>query len=346
LKRIYKIFWTIATVFLLFSTSVYSFNINKTKIDDKKKKKSDDTSRVVIKEETFFSHNDSLLMFPSHDLYSEWDTSSIHPYKKDFTNMPDSVELELTTDYSSDFVIPFNGLVTSKFGYRWGRGHYGVDIDLETGDSVVAAFDGMVRIAKYNNGYGNVVIIRHSNGLETVYGHMSKLLVEAGTELKAGDVIGLGGNTGHSFGSHLHFECRYLGKALNPEDIVDFSTKELKSDLLVLYKKDLTESKISSHKIYTRKYKYRTKYRYVYKKGKRIKVKYYVKAKAGKNRKFVSKQSKRKSVKLAKNTKASKKNLKSKVVAKKTTVRNKTIKKGGKKLASKTVKRSVKSRKV
>ncbi len=283
MKRIYKISTTIAIAFLAFSTSVFSIgNFDRYKTDDKKKKKSDDTTRVVIKEETFFSHNDSLLMFPSHDLYAEWDTSSIHPYKKDFSNMPDSVELELTTDYSNDFVMPFNGLLTSKFGYRWGRGHYGVDIDLETGDSVVAAFDGMVRIAKYNHGYGNVVIIRHSNGLETVYGHMSKLLVDAGSEIQAGEVIGLGGNTGHSFGSHLHFECRYLGKALNPEDIVDFSAKELKSDLLVLYKKDLLDVKISSHKIYARSYKYATKYKFVYKKGKRIKVKYFVKAGRGK----------------------------------------------------------------
>jgi murein DD-endopeptidase MepM/ murein hydrolase activator NlpD len=328
LKIIYKISFTFAIAFLAFSSSIYAINgFDKHKSDDKKKKKSDDTTKVVIKEETFFSHNDSLLMFPSHDLYSEWDTSSIHPYKKDFSAMPDSVELELTTDYSSDFVMPYNGMLTSRFGYRWGRGHYGVDIDLETGDSVVAAFDGLVRIAKYNNGYGNVVIIRHSNGLETVYGHMSKLLVDAGTEILAGEVIGLGGNTGHSFGSHLHFECRYLGKALNPEDIVDFSSKELKSDILVLYKKDLLDAKISSHKTYTRSYKYATKYKYVYKKGKKIKVKYFVKASKSKKRgKTVAKLSKGKKLKKssaknlqAKHTVTKKSKSKSKPVAKKST---------------------------
>ncbi len=290
MKRIFKIITLTTIAFLAFlpllSATVI---IDKNTIDDKKKKKSDDTSKVVIKEENFFSHNDSLLMFPSHDLYAEWDTSAIHPYHKDFSNMSDSVELELTNDYTNDFVMPFNGILTSKFGYRWGRGHYGVDIDLETGDSVVAAFDGMIRIAKYNNGYGNVVIIRHSNGLETVYGHMSKLLVEAGKEIQAGEVIGLGGNTGHSFGSHLHFECRYLGKALNPEDIIDFSIKELKSDLLVIYKKDLLELKISSHKIYARAYKYKAKYKFVKKNGKRIKVKYY--AKVGRSKgKYVGKK--------------------------------------------------------
>jgi murein DD-endopeptidase MepM/ murein hydrolase activator NlpD len=337
LKKIYKISFTFAIAFLAFSSSIHSaISFDRNKSDDKKKRKSDDTTKVVMKEETFFSHNDSLLMFPSHDLYSEWDTSSIHPYKKDFSAMPDSVELELTTDYSNDFVVPYNGLLTSRFGYRWGRGHYGVDIDLETGDSVVAAFDGLVRIAKYNNGYGNVVIIRHSNGLETVYGHMSKLLVDAGTEVSAGEVIGLGGNTGHSFGSHLHFECRYLGKALNPEDIVDFSTKELKSDLLVLYKKDLLEAKISSHKIYTRAYKYATKYKYVYKKGKRIKVKYFVKAsKAKKRSKAISKYSKRKNLK-----KSGAKNLQAKHAVKKKT------KSKSKPVAKKTTKKPTKRKKV
>jgi murein DD-endopeptidase MepM/ murein hydrolase activator NlpD len=344
-KRIYINLLTFATAFLAFSMSAYSFFGDKHKADDKKKKKSEDTTRVIIKEENFFSHNDSLLMFPSHDLYAEWDTSSIHPYKKDFSNMPDSVELELTNDYSNDFVVPFNGILTSKFGYRWGRGHHGVDIDLETGDSVVAAFDGMVRIAKYNNGgYGNVVIIRHSNGLETVYGHLSKLLVEPGAEILAGETIGLGGNTGHSFGSHLHFECRYLGKALNPEDIVDFSTKELKSDLLVLYKKDLMESKISSHKIYTRSYKYKTRYKYVYKKGKRIKVKYYVKAskpkrivrRGGKAHARVSKAKTSKGKLVATKSAKAKKITKSKSVkSKKTIARN-----------SKSTKRSSKSKKV
>jgi hypothetical protein len=344
MKRIYKISLTFAITILAFSMSSYSFNgFDKYKLDDKKKKKMDDTTKVVLKEDAFFSHNDSLLMFPSHDLYAEWDTSSIHPYKKDFSNMPDSVELELTTDYSSDFVMPFNGLLTSKFGYRWGRGHYGVDIDLETGDSVMAAFDGMVRIAKYNNGYGNVVIIRHSNGLETVYGHMSKLLVEAGTEITAGSIIGLGGNTGHSFGSHLHFECRYLGKALNPEDIVDFSSKELKSDLLVLYKKDLIEAKISSHKIYTRSYKYATKYKYVYKKGKRIKVKYLVKANRGKKSRFKGRargKSKKMQASVAK--KGTKKFKKGAVTAKRNAPKkSKAVKKTS---VSKSVKRKVKSK--
>jgi len=135
--------------------------------------------------------------------------------------------------------MPNKGPITSDFGWRRRRPHYGTDIDLETGDTVVAAFDGRIRIAKFNNGgYGNVVVIRHNNGLETVYGHLSKLLVEPDQEVTAGTVIGLGGNTGHSYGSHLHFEMRFLGRALDTEDVIDFEKGEVKNAALVLYKED------------------------------------------------------------------------------------------------------------
>src|SRR5574343_1124269 len=101
-------------------------------------------------------------------------------------------------------------MITSEFGWRKYRPHYGTDIDLEIGDTVVSAFDGMVRIARPKvGGYGNVVIIRHSNGLETVYAHLSKILVEPGQTIKAGELLGLGGNTGRSYGAHLHFDMRY-----------------------------------------------------------------------------------------------------------------------------------------
>lgn len=227
-------------------------------IDDKKKKKSgkkkhktvkkavvkpvikkDDTTTVVIRDEVFMDSVDSLLMFPSHDLYGNWDTSLIHPYLFDQHFTSDSSVVYLLDDWSCGFILPWKGPITSGFGWRRRRPHYGTDINLETGDTVVAAFDGRVRIAKFNNGgYGNVVVIRHNNGLETVYGHLSKLLVEPGTEVTAGMTIGLGGNTGRSYGSHLHFEIRFLGRALDTEDVIDYEKGEVKNAALVLYKED------------------------------------------------------------------------------------------------------------
>ena len=136
-----------------------------------------------------------------------------------------------------EYVHPFKGRVTSKFGYRWGRMHKGIDIDLVTGDPVVAAFDGVVRISKYNHGgFGHYVMIRHYNGLETIYGHLSKRLVECNQTVRAGELIGLGGNTGRSTGSHLHFETRFKGKAFDPTKIIDFTNFSLKQESIVIDK--------------------------------------------------------------------------------------------------------------
>lgn len=185
------------------------------------------------------SADTSQISFPSHDLYAIWDTNVAHPYKFNEAFKEDSVTIVLTQGEDNCFVLPYRGGLTSLFGWRKYRPHYGTDIDLETGDSIVACFDGMVRVAKYYRGYGNCVIIRHKNGLETVYGHMSKLLVESGQLVNAGTLIGLGGNTGHSFGSHLHFEIRYLGQALDTQDFIDYEKGELKSNSFVLRKSDV-----------------------------------------------------------------------------------------------------------
>lgn len=181
---------------------------------------------------------DSLLTFPSHDLYCSWDTTIIHPYYFDKQFMGDSVAINLLDEYNCGFVMPWKGPITSGYGFRRKRPHWGTDINLETGDTVQSAFEGKVRIAKMNKGYGNVVIIRHKNGLETVYAHLSKILVQVDQDLKAGDIVGLGGNTGHSFGSHLHFEMRYLGKSIDTEDLINYEKFELKNTHFVLYKED------------------------------------------------------------------------------------------------------------
>lgn len=215
--------------------------------DDKKKpvkKEREDTSRMVINEENLAADleetpDTSLILFPSHDLYSSWDTIAAHPYNFAEAFKTDSVELTLTEEGDGGFVLPFKGGLTSLFGWRKYRPHYGTDIDLETGDQIVAAFDGMVRVAKYYHGYGNCVIIRHKNGLETVYAHLSKILVESGQVISAGSLVGLGGNTGHSYGSHLHFEIRYLGQAMDTQDFIDYSTGELKSNCFMVRKCDV-----------------------------------------------------------------------------------------------------------
>ncbi|MES2617556.1 MAG: M23 family metallopeptidase [Bacteroidota bacterium] len=155
-----------------------------------------------------------------------WDTENLNPYLYDYTSFNQPVSLCLSYD-SLGFAIPIASMVTSEFGHRWGKSHQGVDLDLETGDTVVSAFDGVVRMSRYYYGYGNMVVVRHHNGLETLYGHLSKQLVEVGQAVKAGQSIGLGGNTGHSFGSHLHFEMRFMGKPINPAKFIAFENFSL-----------------------------------------------------------------------------------------------------------------------
>jgi murein DD-endopeptidase MepM/ murein hydrolase activator NlpD len=127
--------------------------------------------------------------------------------------LPDEFKIDLR-----NFTMPTDSKqVTSVYGQRWGRLHAGLDIKVYIGDTIRAAFDGKVRIVKYDaRGYGKFVVIRHPNGLETYYGHLSKQLVKENQDVKSGEPIGLGGNTGRSTGSHLHFETRLCGISINP----------------------------------------------------------------------------------------------------------------------------------
>ncbi|CAG5076854.1 peptidoglycan DD-metalloendopeptidase family protein [Parvicella tangerina] len=166
----------------------------------------------------------------------DWDNHVPYTYDNDLSSMEDTVWVCVVDDENNEFCMPHPGMVTSTFKYRGKRFHYGIDVDLETGDTLVAAFNGIVRYAQFNDGgFGNLVIIRHYNGLETYYAHLSELLVVPNQEVRAGDVIGLGGNTGKSYGDHLHFEVRIYGNALNPEEIIDFENKTLKKNNLLLY---------------------------------------------------------------------------------------------------------------
>lgn len=174
---------------------------------------------------------------PASYLYPEWSNAYVHKY--DDVELPDSVIISM-----KGYVMPTDSTrITDKFGYRprRGRAHMGIDIKVRTGDTIRAAFDGKVRISRYERrGYGHYLVIRHPNGLETVYGHLSKKLVGENDIVHAGDPIGLGGNTGRSTGSHLHFETRILGNAINPAYLFDFPKQTAVTDYYV-YSKNTRE---------------------------------------------------------------------------------------------------------
>lgn len=163
---------------------------------------------------------------PSYELYEEWDNMYAHKQ----IPVPEMYKIDLR-----NFCMPTTSrAITSNFGARWGRAHRGLDIKVYVGDTIRAAFSGKVRVVKYNaGGYGKYIVIRHNNGLETIYGHLSKQLVAENEMVRAGDVIGLGGNTGRSTGSHLHFETRLGGLALNPALMFDFRAQDVTGDYYV-----------------------------------------------------------------------------------------------------------------
>lgn len=179
---------------------------------------------------------------PSADLYDEWENRYAHKA----TALPDSFNINLR-----DFCMPTtNRVVTSNFGARWGRQHKGIDVKVYIGDTIRAAFSGKVRIVRYEaRGYGKYVVIRHHNGLETIYGHMSKHLVAENDEVKAGDPIGLGGNTGRSTGSHLHFETRLCGVALNPALMFDFRNQDVVDDYYMFRKNKYEQESVVANQL-------------------------------------------------------------------------------------------------
>ena len=169
-------------------------------------------------------------------------------------SLPDEIKIRLVKDYS-EFCFPMKNVITSPYGWRerWNRPHRGVDIALNTGDPVKCAFNGVVRIAKSFGGYGNLIVVRHYNGLETVYGHLSRIIVKQMQVVKAGDVIGYGGSTGHSTGPHLHFEVRFQYEPFDPEWILDFKNYTLRTRELYLNKTYFGISKPTNNKDITYK---------------------------------------------------------------------------------------------
>ena len=175
----------------------------------------------------FMYGDSSMLIHPADSIYRGiWTDAHVNPYGNLFDSLQEDVHIPM-----SGFRLPAPGYVTSKYGWRRYRMHKGTDIKVQIGDSIRAAWDGQVRIVGWDpRGYGYYVVIRHDNGLETIYGHLSRPLTDEYERIFAGEVLGLGGNTGRSTGSHLHLEIRYLGYALDPETFINFETGQLRHE--------------------------------------------------------------------------------------------------------------------
>ncbi len=222
--RLSSLYTLISILFLSASTSLSAQDLLAKQAPIDRKMKSVDSvtlHRLIQKEETF----DAIV-----NLYSSWDNQKAHPYAAE--KAPETFKIDLR-----GFCMPTPSRnVTSGFGYRpaFRRVHKGLDIKVYTGDTIVSAWDGKVRVCRYDaKGYGYFVIVRHPNGLETVYGHLSKQLVKVNQTVKAGEPIGLGGNTGASYGSHLHFETRLVNEAIDPAEMFDFANQDVIDDYYV-----------------------------------------------------------------------------------------------------------------
>lgn len=164
----------------------------------------------------------------------DWDTVNLSVYKTELKDLPISMVIDLV-DTLKSYHYPYKGRITSKYGPRRRRVHQGTDIGLSIGDPIYATFDGRVRITKYyRGGYGNLIVLRHDNGLETYYGHLSEILVKPEQWVTAGQIIGYGGSTGRSTGPHLHYEMRYKGQSFDAERLIDFSTGTLRRETFLL----------------------------------------------------------------------------------------------------------------
>jgi len=222
---------------LIFNLKVFSFNgflhtKNDTLIEN--------TNSI----NTYYSFTDSTastLLSTNPVFLDHWDNTHLFVYKTvNFSDIGDTITLQLLKNEEEDFKLNWYGSISSSYGRRWGRKHEGLDIPLHTGDSVVSTFDGIVRFAKFtSSGYGNCVVIRHLNGLETLYGHLSKIEVSENQFVKSGELIGRGGSTGRSTGPHLHFETRLYDYSFNPTKIIDINNRKLINSTMIFSKKEL-----------------------------------------------------------------------------------------------------------
>lgn len=184
-------------------------------------------TQIIIAQEPIFYN---LKLRSSFDAKENWLCDQTFCYNSASLDTSNKLTIDLLED-NETFSIPKHGKLWSYFK----KHHKGLDIDLEIGDTIKAMFDGIVRYAKYNDGgFGNLIIIRHYNGLETYYAHLSKFKVKVNDTIKAGQFIGCGGNTGRSKSPHLHLEVRYKDHPLDPFSFIDWNSKTLKTEYLVL----------------------------------------------------------------------------------------------------------------
>ncbi|SOE23306.1 Murein DD-endopeptidase MepM and murein hydrolase activator NlpD, contain LysM domain [Spirosomataceae bacterium TFI 002] len=213
--------------------------VNETVQDDTSSIDEGELMIIEIEQQAQFPGSDEMVKIASY--FSIWDTRNVNPYGINPREFDEVVPIKLyDLTQGRYWASPLDACpLTSHFGWRSRRWHLGTDIDLETGDPVYSAFDGIVRISGTHSGWGRTVVVRHYNGLETLYGHLSKINFEENTIVKAGDEIGKGGNTGRSSGSHLHFETRFEGNAFDAENIFTFSRNktEIRSQELVMTSK-------------------------------------------------------------------------------------------------------------
>jgi LysM repeat protein len=185
---------------------------------------------------------DSLIeLFPANDLYKNlWNCTNIKYPKTEFSRKNDTIEFTLVEPDDHPYCQPYKGKVISKFGMRHGRMHTGTDVKLHLGDSVFCAFDGKVRLAQKFSGYGNLVLVRHKNGIETIYAHLKTIKVKENEPIKAGDLIGLGGRTGRATTEHLHFETRIFGDPFDSNKYIDFENFALRSNKIYYKNKTIS----------------------------------------------------------------------------------------------------------
>lgn len=180
-----------------------------------------------------------------------WCTNKVKMPGFRFGEFPDELVIKLIDRKNKrGFHFPCNGQVSSSYGWRWNRPHGGIDFALKIGEPIYAVFDGVVRVAQVNGGYGKMILIRHYNNLETLYGHLDKINVKVGQEVKAGDIIGLSGNTGFSTGPHLHFETRFLYQTFDPEWILNIENKGLKAEIVRIEKTYFGIERAEKQRIY------------------------------------------------------------------------------------------------